>query len=108
MGQEGERERGRAAGYLSGEHGDRNQEDEDRGGHEAQEGGKPPAGRIAEQVVDAGGVDPGRATVRWGVGKAEHRAGEGGPICGQVVDRALVGAQLGQRLLTFDEVAEPG
>ena len=93
---------------MSGEHGNRNQEDEDRGGHEAQEGGKPPAGRIAEQVVDAGGVDPGRAAVRRGVGKAEHRAGEGGSICGQVVDRALVGAQLGQRLLTFDEVAEPG
>lgn len=59
MGQEGERKRGRAAGYLSGEHGDRNQEEKDRDRHEAQDGGKPPAGRIAEQVVDARGVDPG-------------------------------------------------
>jgi hypothetical protein len=43
-----------------------------------------------------------RAIVRWCVGEAEHRAGEGRPIFRQRIDRTLIGAQLGQRLLTFD------
>ena len=44
----------------------------------------------------------------WGVGEVEHRAGERGSVCGRGVDRTLVRAELGQRLLTFNEIAEPG
>ena len=58
MGQERERERGRPAGYSSSQNGDRNQEEEDRRGPDTQDDGKAPAGRIPEQVVDSGGVDP--------------------------------------------------
>ena len=107
MGQEGKRERGRPAGYLSGEHGDRNQESEDERGHEAQEGGKPPARGIAEQVVDAGGVDPVEPPPP-GSRRSSASRGRGRIDLRRRAHRALVRTQLGQRLLAFDEVAEPG
>ena len=108
MGEERERERGRAAGDSSGQNGDRDQKQKDRRGRETQEDRKAPAGRIPEQVVDPCGVDPARAGRAWVVGEAQHRASEGGSIRRLHVDRTLIGAELSQRLLTFDEVGELG
>ena len=75
---------------------------------DTQQCGKSPAGWLTEQIVDAGRVNPAPATGCGCIGKAEHRPSQRRSLCRHPVDGALVGAQLSQRLLTFDEEPEFG
>jgi hypothetical protein len=82
---------------MPGQQGHRDQQCEDRSDRKAEKRWKPPARGLAEQEVDARGIDSARVNPGPGVGEAEHRAGQAGSVCGRGVDRLRVDVAISYR-----------